>query len=242
MKIVLIGYGKMGKEIEKVAQSQGHEVIARISRPTKAKDRTKAYVDGDVAIEFSHPDAALSNIMEALRAGIPVVSGTTGWLEHWDKVQELVDATKGSFFYASNFSIGVNIMFAMNEHLAKLMDQYPHYEVDIEETHHIHKKDAPSGTALTLAEGILGQLNRKTGWSLDKSPKETLHINAFREGEVFGDHKVRYTSKVDTIELYHTAHSRQGFVQGAVLAASWLFNQGKPKVGVFNMKDMMSLG
>lgn len=241
MKIVLIGYGKMGKTIERLSKEQGHEIIERIDINTSTANRAKAYLEGDVAVEFSHPDAAYENIVEALKAGIPVVSGTTGWLEKYDEVSALTQETDGSFLYASNFSIGVNIMFALNEQLASLMNNYPNYDVSVDETHHVHKKDAPSGTALTLVSGITDHVDRKKKWSLEEGSSDTVKINAYREGEVFGDHKVRYQSPIDTIEVYHTAHTRDGFAMGAILAATWLFNSGKPRSGVKTMKDMMGL-
>lgn len=241
MKIVLIGYGKMGKTIERLAEAQNHSIVGRIDIETTDDKRMAYYTAGDVAIEFSHPDAAYENITGAIKSGIPVISGTTGWLDKLDAIRGLVTETSGSFLYASNFSIGVNVMFAMNEKLAKIMNVYGDYEVSVEEVHHIHKKDAPSGTALTLTNDILNNLDRKDKWSLKPSNADTIHIDAKRKGEVFGDHLVRYTSDIDTIELYHTAKTRDGFAQGAIMAAYWLFNGGKTREGIHSMKDMMGL-
>lgn len=237
MNIVVIGYGKMGKTIERLATQQGHQVIGTIDINTPLDMRTSLFKEVDVAIEFSHPDAAYDNISQALNAKIPVVSGTTGWLDQLDEIKNRVAQNKGAFFYASNFSIGVNIMFAMNEKLAAIMNNYSAYDVSMEETHHIHKKDAPSGTALTLANGVLKNIESKNKWSLEKNDKDSLHINALREGEVFGIHKVTYQSKIDKIELYHEAFTRDGFALGAILAAEWLIGRH----GVYSMKDMMGL-
>ncbi len=241
MKIVLIGYGKMGKTIERLAEAQNHIIVGRIDIDTSDDQRMAFYTEGDVAIEFSHPDAAYDNITGAIKSGIPVISGTTGWLDRLSDIQALVKQTNGSFLYASNFSIGVNVMFAMNEKLAKIMNAYSDYDVSVEEVHHIHKKDAPSGTALTLTNGVLNNLHRKDKWSLTTSTDDTIHIDAKREGEVFGDHLVRYTSDIDTIELYHSAKTRDGFAQGAIMAGMWLYNQGDIRVGIHSMKDMMGL-
>ena len=241
MKIVLIGYGKMGKTIERLAEAQNHIIVGRIDIDTSDDQRMAFYTEGDVAIEFSHPDAAYDNITGAIKSGIPVISGTTGWLDRLSDIQALVKQTNGSFLYASNFSIGVNVMFAMNEKLAKIMNAYSDYDVSVEEVHHIHKKDAPSGTALTLTNGVLNNLHRKDKWSLTTSTDDTIHIDAKRKGEVFGDHLVRYTSDIDTIELYHSAKTRDGFAQGAIMAGMWLYNQGDIRVGIHSMKDMMGL-
>lgn len=241
MKVVLIGYGKMGKTIERLAEAQNHKIVGKIDIDTTEDQRISFYTEGDVAIEFSHPDAAYDNIMGAIKAGIPVISGTTGWLDKLQAIQSLVKETSGSFLYASNFSIGVNVMFAMNEKLAKIMNDYNDYEVSIEEVHHVHKKDAPSGTALTLTNGVIDNLNRKSSWSLTEAKSDTIHIHAKREGEVYGDHLVRYTSDIDTIELYHTAKTRDGFAQGAIMAAYWLYNNGKIREGIHSIKDMMGL-
>ncbi len=241
MKIVLIGYGKMGKTIERLAESQGHLIVGKIDIDTTEDQRLAYYTTGDVAIEFSHPEAAFDNITGAIIAGIPVVSGTTGWLSRYDDIKKLVSETKGSFLYASNFSIGVNVMFALNEKLAKIMNQYPAYNASVDEVHHVHKKDAPSGTALTLINGVIDHVDNKVKWSLTDDDEDTIKINATREGEVYGDHRVRYKSDIDTIELYHTAHTRDGFALGAIMAAVWLYNGGQLREGIHSMRDMMGL-
>lgn len=235
MKIILIGYGKMGKTIERLASERGHHISGIIDIDTSIGDRKKALATGEVAIEFSHPEAAYANICEAIECGIPVISGTTGWLDQMDNLKNLVAKHKGSFLYSSNFSIGVNILYEINEKLAKLMNQHNDYSISIDETHHIHKKDAPSGTAISLAKGIMKHNAKKSDWTLNKPAQEEIKINAFREGEIFGQHKVRYASKIDTIELYHDAHSRDGFALGAITAAQWII--GKP--GVHTMRDVL---
>lgn len=239
MNIVLIGYGRMGKAIERLATERGHQIVGKIDMDTSLDERKEVFKKGDVAIEFSHPSAAFENIIQALDAGIPTVSGTTGWTDRLKMVGEKVVDTKGKFLYASNFSIGVNIMFAINEQLAKLMNDFDDYDVAVEEIHHVHKKDAPSGTALTLTNGILEHVARKTGWTLDKSEGKEIEINAMREGEVFGTHKIKYTSPIDTIELYHDAYTRDGFATGAITAAAWMCKRESP--GVYTMKDMMGI-
>jgi len=238
MKIVIIGYGKMGKTIERIALTQGLEVVGHVDIDTSLSERQALYLDADVGIEFSHPDAAYQNITEAITSGLPVVSGTTGWLDKFDSIKSLVSETNGAFFYASNYSIGVNIFWTINEQLAKIMNDYPSYDVKMEEVHHIHKKDEPSGTAITTSEGITNHLNRKNNWTLDKNPKnDEINIEARREGEVFGIHAVNYVSPMDTIRIYHEAHTRDGFAQGAVTAAQWLHR----KQGIFGMKDMLGI-
>ena len=232
MKIALLGYGRMGQAIEKIALERGHEIVIR-------KDMEPLTVDlglADVAIDFSHPNAAFDNIVSCLEAGVPVVSGTTGWLDRFEEAKALCSETRGAFLYASNFSIGVNLFFNLNAYLARLMRPLKDYDVELEEIHHVHKLDAPSGTAITLAEGILQQ-SEKESWSLDKESQADLFIGVKREGEVPGTHKVRYSSEVDSIEIKHTAHSRTGFALGAVVASEWLLG----KRGVFGMKDVLDL-
>ncbi|HAR19574.1 MAG TPA: 4-hydroxy-tetrahydrodipicolinate reductase [Cytophagales bacterium] len=236
MKIILLGYGKMGKEIEKIAISRHHEVVQRI-------DETNTYLlkeiipgAADVAIEFTQPDAAFENIKVCLERNLPVVSGTTGWLERKKEVEALVNKHKGTFFYASNFSVGVNLFFHFNKFIAKMMNGFSEYDVEMEEIHHIYKKDAPSGTAITTAEGILQHLDRKKNWALNETKsKNELRIIDRRIAAVPGTHTVTYHSPVDSIELRHTAYSREGFATGAVLAAE--FVQGKK--GIFGMNDML---
>lgn len=238
MKIALIGYGKMGKEIEKIARERGHDIVCTIDLNEDDKFSSPEFKSADVAIEFTSPNSAISNYKRAFAANIPVVSGTTGWLEHLDEVKKACTDNGKTFFYASNFSLGVNIFFALNTYLAKMMNQFPDYDVRMEETHHIHKLDAPSGTAITLAEGILKNTDNKEKWVLDKptSDKE-LQITAFREGEVPGIHTVIYESEADSIRITHDAKSRRGFALGAVLAAEFT----KDKKGFLGMKDMLKL-
>ncbi len=234
MRILLIGYGKMGKTIERLATEQGHQIAGVIdvnSEKTIADYRGEA----DVAIEFTHPEAAYENLKASVKAQIPVVCGTTGWLEYYDEISELAAAHDTAFFYASNYSIGVNIFFAINEQLAKMMDNYPAYDVEIDETHHIHKKDAPSGTAITIAEGILDNLKRKSEWKLEESTDQAINIRAHREGEVYGKHTVTYDSPIDQIVITHDAHTRDGFALGAIQAALWLVG----KKGTYGMRDLL---
>lgn len=228
----------MGKAIAALAPGMGHEVALIIEKDGWTSLDSGKLRACDVAIEFSNPEAAPGNILRCLDAGIPVVCGTTGWLHHLSDVELAVERCKGAFFYASNFSIGVNLFFALNRYLAERLDGFPEYEVAIAETHHIHKKDAPSGTAITLAEGIIAGLGRKVSWANgpDGDPS-ILEIRSFREGEVPGTHEVVYTSETDTILLRHEAHSRNGFARGALMAAAWL----PGRQGVFGMEDMLGI-
>ncbi len=237
MKIALIGYGKMGHEIEKIALERGHEVVCVIDMNEEDKFDSPEFKGSDVAIEFTSPESAMQNYRQAFASEVPVVSGTTGWLTHLDEIRQACEKDGKTFFYASNFSVGVNIFFALNKYLAALMNRYPGYEVRMEETHHIHKLDAPSGTAITLAEGILSNIDRKEGWVLGKDAQvgDTLRIDAFREGEVPGIHSVIYESDADIIRITHDAKSRKGFALGAVLAAE--FTHGK--TGFLTMEDML---
>lgn len=232
MKIALLGYGKMGKMIEQIAISRNHEIIAKIDNEFTAKDIAGA----DVAIDFSVPSAAFGNITSCLENGVPVISGTTGWLDNYDKAVDLCHRQKGAFIYASNFSLGVNIFFQLNEYLARMMSNLEEYQVSMEEIHHTQKLDAPSGTAITLAEGIIKN-SSKTGWQLDKAGDNEIPITAKRIENVPGTHSIRYSGKVDDIEITHTAHSREGFALGAVIAAEWIIG----KTGVFSMKDVLNL-
>ncbi len=236
MKIALIGYGKMGKEIEKIAREMGHEIVCTIDINEETKFDSPEFRSADVAIEFTSPESALNNYRKAFAADVPVVSGTTGWLENLDEIKQACEKDGKTFFYASNFSLGVNIFFALNKYLAQIMNQFPDYDVRMEETHHIHKLDAPSGTAITLAEDILANIGRKEKWSLNETESANeLEINAFREGEVPGLHTVIYESEADTIRITHDAKSRKGFALGAVLAAE--FTKGKK--GFLGMNDML---
>lgn len=238
MKILLFGYGKMGKAIEKIALERGHEIVGKIDADSDASIHDFNKSNCDAVIEFTQPEAGLKNILSCIDAGIPTVSGTTGWLDQWQQVQEAVNTKSGAFFYASNFSVGVNLFFKINKVLANLMAPFKEYKAGMTEIHHIHKLDAPSGTAITLAQGILeGNTNIKN-WKLEEEASaEELPIKALREGEVPGTHIVNYSSEIDTIEIKHEAHSRQGFALGAVLAAEWI--QGKQ--GMLGMDDMLKL-
>lgn len=238
MKIALIGYGKMGHEIEKIALQRGHEIVCTIDLNETGKFDSPEFRSAEAAIEFTSPESALQNYRRAFAANVPVVSGTTGWLEHLNEIKAACENEGQTFFYASNFSLGVNIFFALSNYLAKVMSQFSDYDVRMEETHHIHKLDAPSGTAITLAEGILENLGRKETWSLNKAGNENeLEIKSFREGEVPGIHTVVYESEADSIRITHDAKSRKGFALGAVLAAE--FTKGKK--GFLGMKDMLNL-
>lgn len=236
MKLALIGYGKMGHEIEKIARDRGHEIICIIDMNEEHKFKSPQFMEAEVAIEFSSPKSAFDNYLRAFEVNVPVVSGTTGWLEHLDEVKNACEKGGQTFFYASNFSLGVNIFIAVNKYLAKLMNGFKDYDVRMEETHHIHKLDAPSGTAVTLAEGILSNMDRKKSWVLDSAESDDqLVIKSFREGEVPGLHTVIYESEADEISISHNAKSRKGFALGAVLAAEFT---AKNK-GFLGMNDML---
>lgn len=238
MKIALIGYGKMGHEIEKIALERGHEIVCIIDINEEDKFSSPAFQSAEAAIEFTTPGSALQNYRRAFAAGVPVVSGTTGWLDHLDEIREACDKEGKTFFYASNFSLGVNIFFALNNFLAGIMNRFPDYDVRMEETHHMHKLDAPSGTAITLAEGILAHIDRKEKWVLGETGKaDELPIKASREGEVPGIHTVIYESDADSIRINHDAKSRRGFALGAVLAAE--FTRGRK--GFLEMNDMLGI-
>lgn len=240
LRILIIGYGKMGRKIEELATQQGCTISHIVEKDIHLNWEDLAH-QVDAAIEFTNPESAYHNISHCIRHGIPVVSGTTGWLDRYQDVLNLVRRHHGAFFYASNFSIGVNLFFAINEKLAHLMNSFSEYNPSIEETHHIHKKDAPSGTAITTAEGIIDHSTKMTGWHLrdDKTgeQKDKISITAIRQGEVYGDHSVFYRSDIDTITLTHQAHSREGFALGAIKAAQWLQNRH----GSFGMKDMLGI-
>lgn len=236
MKIALIGYGKMGKTIEQIAVSRGHEIVSIVDINNPEEIHSDNFKSADVAIEFTIPASAFNNYMNCFAAGVPVVSGTTGWLDRIDEIKEKCEKEGKTFFYASNFSIGVNIFFALNKHLAKIMNNFPAYDVKMTETHHIHKLDAPSGTAITLAEGIIENMDRKDRWTLETAEQPTdLPIHAIREGEVPGIHEITYESDVDYIAIKHDAKSRAGFALGAVVAAE--FAAGKK--GFLGMEDML---
>lgn len=236
MKIALIGYGKMGKTIEQIALSRGHQIVSIVDINNPEEFQSDNFKSADVAIEFTTPATAFDNYMKSFAAGVPVVSGTTGWLDRISEIKEKCANEGKTFFYASNFSIGVNIFFALNKHLAKIMNNFPAYDVCMTETHHIHKLDAPSGTAITLAEGIIENVDRKERWTLETAQQPTdLPIHAIREGEVPGIHEITYESDVDYISIKHDAKSRAGFALGAVVAAE--FTAGK--TGFLGMDDML---
>ncbi len=233
MKIALLGYGKMGKVIERIALERGHEIVLK-------KQQTNTYdglSDADVAIDFSVPMAASENIATAINQGIPIVSGTTGWLEKYDEIVNLCQKNNGAFLYGSNFSLGVNLFFELNDYLAKMMARFSSvYKVSMEEIHHTEKLDSPSGTAISLAKGII-QNSAYTSWTEDTATGDQIHIDAKRIENVPGTHSVVYHSDVDFIEIKHVAHNREGFALGAVLAAEWIVG----KTGVFSMKDVLDL-
>lgn len=244
MNILLLGYGKMGKTIEQIALDRGHLIAGRIDADNYADLPGLEPNDVDMVIEFSSPESALDNITYCLKRGWPVVCGTTGWLSHRADIERLCQESKGAFFYASNYSIGVNLFFRLNKTLAQFMRNYPSYHVSMTEIHHTEKKDAPSGTAITLAEGVLEHLPAKQRWVSSEAghppvsaEDDAIEIESLREGKVPGTHTVRYESDVDKIEITHVAHSRQGFALGAVVAAEWLIG----RQGVFGMDDLLGM-
>ncbi len=236
MKIALIGYGKMGHAIEEIALQRGHEIVLRITDENLG-DFTKENIQrGDVAIEFTNPHSAVENILFCLNENVPVVCGTTGWLDQLKIVEEKCKELNGAFLYASNFSVGVNIFFELNKKLATLLKPHPSYNVSVEEVHHTQKKDAPSGTAITLAEHIIHTLPLKNKWVNTETQNENeLSIISKRIDEVPGTHSVKYSSSVDDIEIIHTAHNRKGFAEGAVLAAEFIVG----KKGIYSMKEVL---
>ena len=233
MKIALLGYGKMGQVIEKIALQRGHEIVLRKS----IEDSFDGLEHADVAIDFSAPDAAVENISTALKIGIPVISGTTGWLSEYDNMVQLCTEKNSAFISSSNFSLGVNIFFELNEYLAKIMSKFDDYKVGIEEIHHTQKLDSPSGTAISLANGIIKNSNYEN-WTLENPMSNEIVIDAKRIENVPGTHTVSYNSDVDLIEIKHLAHNREGFALGAVIAAEWILG----KKGVFTMKDILNIG
>ena len=236
MKIALIGYGKMGKTIEEIAIGRGHTITEKIDIDLPGNFDSEGFRAADVAIEFTAPKAAYDNYVRCFERNKPVVSGTTGWTERMNEIEKMCADGKQTFFYASNFSLGVNIFFEVNRHLARLMNNFDGYDVSMTETHHIHKIDAPSGTAISLANGIIENLDRKTGWTLSpEKDSNSVEITAIREGEVPGIHTIRYESDADYIEITHSAKSRRGFALGVVLAAEF----SKDKKGLLGMKDLL---
>ena len=231
MKIALLGYGRMGQAIEKIALERGHEIVLR-------KDEFNTYEglsNADVAIDFSIPAVAVSNISSCFHENVPVISGTTGWLEHYDEMVSLCKEKNGAFISSSNFSLGVNLFFELNEYLAKMMSKFDTYKVQMEEIHHTQKLDAPSGTAISLAKGVI-ENSLYTNWTLEEPKTNEIHIEAKRIGTVPGTHTVTYNSPIDAIEIKHTAHNREGFALGAVIAAEWIVG----KKGIFTMKDVLN--
>lgn len=234
MKVALLGYGKMGKTLESIALAKGHQVVVKI-HSSNAQHRNNLQ-GADVAIEFTHAQAATENLKACFDQQVPVVCGTTGWLAHKDEIEAYCMKKNGAFFYASNFSLGVNLFFKLNQWLARKMNAYPAYDISVEEIHHTQKKDTPSGTAITLAEDILREVPRKKNWGNKKNATpERLVITSLREDPTPGTHTVKYTSDVDSLEIKHTAHSRLGFAEGALLAAEWL----RGKKGIFGMDDLL---
>jgi 4-hydroxy-tetrahydrodipicolinate reductase len=235
MKTALIGYGRMGKIIENTLLQRGHEVVAKFDREGIDEKLLK---EAEVAIEFTQPEAAFGNIATCIDQGIPVVIGTTGWLQHYDEAADLCKARNSAMLFASNFSLGVNLFFALNKRLAELMAGYLEYQLELKEIHHTGKRDAPSGTAISLAEQIIAINAHKTGWTLEKpTQSDQIQILAERLAGIPGTHEVKYSSNIDDIEIRHTAHSREGFALGAVLAAEFL----KDKHGVFTMEEVLKL-
>jgi 4-hydroxy-tetrahydrodipicolinate reductase len=231
MKIALLGYGKMGQTIERIALERGHEIVLK-------KDEFNTYEglsNADVAIDFSIPAVAVENISSCFYANVPVISGTTGWLDRYDEMAALCEEKKGAFISSSNFSLGVNLFFGLNEYLAKMMSKFDSYKVTMEEIHHTQKLDAPSGTAISLAKGVI-ENSDYSKWTLENAKKNEIHIEAIRTGDVPGTHTVTYNSTVDTIEIKHTAHNRDGFALGAVIAAEWIVG----KQGIFTMRDVLA--
>jgi 4-hydroxy-tetrahydrodipicolinate reductase len=237
MKIALIGYGKMGQEIEKVARKRGHSILLILDNEEDWNRYGTKLDSADMALEFSTPDSVLDNIRRCFNANIPVVVGTTGWHDDLEMIRQECLSQNQTLFFSPNFSIGVNLFFELNRHLASVMAKWDNYEISIEETHHIHKQDAPSGTAIVLANDIIRQIERKDKWVRETSDNpEELGIKSYRIENVPGTHLVRYESEMDVIEIIHTAKSRQGFVMGAIMAAEWLIG----KTGFFEMKDFLS--
>ena len=236
MKAALVGYGKMGKAIEKILIERGHSIVSIIDIDNQGDFQSEAFKNADVAIEFSLPSAAYDNYLKCFAANVPVVAGTTGWLERLEEIKALCENEGKTFFYAPNFSLGVNILFAVNTYLAKMMNNFPQYDVSMSETHHIHKLDAPSGTAIALAEDIFRQVDRKKQWTLEKTNEPAdLLIEAIREGEIPGIHEITYESDIDYIQIKHSSKSRTGLALGAVLAAE--FTLGKK--GFLEMNDLL---
>ena len=232
MKIALLGYGKMGQTIERIALGRGHEIVLKKDEFTTYEGLSNA----DVAIDFSIPAVAVENISSCFYANVPVISGTTGWLDRYEEMVSLCQEKNGAFISSSNFSLGVNLFFELNEYLAKMMAKFDSYKVDMQEIHHTQKLDAPSGTAISLAKGVIVNSDY-TSWTLEEAKENQIHIEAVRTENIPGTHTVTYNSTVDTIEIKHTAHNRDGFALGAIIAAEWIVG----KQGVFTMKNVLEL-
>lgn len=238
MKIALIGYGKMGKAIEAVALQRGHTIALKIDQDNQQQFNKENLQQAHVAIEFTGPHSAVENISTCLKAGMPVISGSTGWLEAWETIKNICTDNNGSLLYASNFSVGVNLFFEVNKKLAQLMRGRTEYDISLEEIHHTQKIDAPSGTAITLAEQVLAETTLKTNWvNAPSDNPQHLLISSKREDPAPGTHSVKYSSGIDDIEIIHTAHNREGFALGAVIAAEYIFG----KKGIFNMQQVLGL-
>jgi len=238
MKIAIIGYGKMGKTIEKLALKNNDEVVLKIDDNNLDQFTPENLRKADVAIEFSTPSVAFDSISKCIKAGVPTVSGTTGWLDKFGVIEDMCKDGKGTFFYASNFSLGVNIFFKMNEFLAKIMNNFSEFDIGVDETHHIHKLDAPSGTAITIAVGIMDNVERKSSWIRENAEnKAQIAIKSHRIGEHPGEHIVKYDSPIESIEINHSSKTREGLAMGALMAAKFLVG----KKGVFGMDDLLKL-
>ena len=236
MKIALIGYGKMGKTIEQLALEKGYEIVLKVDIQNAQTWTNEELKQADVAIEFTQPESAIQNITRCFECGVPVISGTTGWVEKMEEVKVVCKKMEGGFFYASNFSVGVNLFFKLNKILAEMMAAYDSYDISLEEIHHTQKLDAPSGTAITLAEGLLEKITRKSKWVKESANQENeLPIFSKRIENDPGTHSINYDSEIDSIEIKHTAHSRLGFAKGALMAAEWMNN----RKGIYGMEDML---
>jgi 4-hydroxy-tetrahydrodipicolinate reductase len=235
MTIALLGYGKMGKEIEAIALQRGHTIVLKVDESNASTFTNDELKKADVAIEFSTPHTVISNIKKCFEAQVPVIVGTTGWYDSFAEIEKECQQKNGALFHATNFSLGVNLFFKVNSYLAELMNKYDSYNVEMEEIHHIHKLDKPSGTAISLANQVLEKIERKKNWSITDYNSDMLFIKDVREGEVPGTHIIKYTSAVDDIEIMHKAHNRKGFALGAVIAAEYI----KGKKGIFTMNDLI---
>lgn len=235
MNIILSGYGKMGKEIETIAIKRNHNIILKINKSNCDSVSDEDLKKADAIIEFSTPHTAIDNLKKYLNTQVPVVVGTTGWYTNFEEIKEFCLKKNGALFHATNFSVGVNLFFKVNTYLADIMNKYENYDVSLEEIHHIHKLDKPSGTAITLAEQIIKKLDRKKSWSINEKNIDTLFINDIRDGEVPGTHIIKYHSEIDDIEIMHKAHNRKGFALGAIIAAEFMLN----KKGIYTMNDLI---